>query len=239
MPAYNSEDTILDSIKSVCEQTYVNWELIVVDDKSSDKTLEVVSNFKDSRIKTISFSKNTGSPAIPRNIGIEQSKGEYLAFLDSDDIWYSKKLEIQIEFMVSSGSLFSCTGYDIANSDLVPISSYTPPAKVSYRQLLLNNSVGCLTAVVHRRLVADMRFPVCGHEDFSFWLKLIKESKSVEGLPQKLACYRLMKGSVSSNKKKLVGYFWNIYRNEEALSRTVSLYYCIRYLINVLWFKYK
>ncbi|EGQ8469057.1 hypothetical protein AOR11_15565 [Vibrio alginolyticus] len=238
MPSFNSSDTIAKSISSVLSQTYDNWELVIVDDFSSDDTLDKLKQFNDPRIKVVALPSNSGSPAYPRNIGIEYSNGDYIAFLDSDDLWKEKKLEVQLKAMTSKGINFSCTGYTVLKDGNIT-RSFTPPEKVHYDQLLCNNSIGCLTAMVSKDLMGDLRFPLCGHEDFALWLKLSKKTDYVLGIKTHLAEYNLVDGSVSSAKSKLIPFFWNIYRNEEGFSRTKSLYYCFLYLIHVLFFKYK
>lgn len=239
MPTYNSALTVLDAVGSVLRQTYQNLELIVVDDCSSDNTVEILERISDPRVQVIKLPENSGSPSAPRNKALELAKGEYIAFLDSDDLWTPNKLEVQLEQMLLTGALFSCSAYQIVDPQLNALASYCPPESADYHQLLSNNSVGCLTAMVSRELLGEHRFPRCGHEDFALWLKLVKQAGTIQGVQQSLACYRKMESSVSSNKLKLIGFFWKIYRNEERLSIFSSLYYCLRYLVNVLWFKYK
>ncbi|WP_063656162.1 glycosyltransferase family 2 protein [Aliivibrio fischeri] len=239
MPAYNSENFIIRAISSVISQTYPHWELIIIDDASSDNTVSLVSNINDIRIKLIKLDKNTGSPSGPRNVGLDIAKGDYIAFLDSDDVWYKDKLYYQVNYMKDNKVDFTCTGYDLIKNNEI-ISTYSPPSFVGYNNLLLNNSVGCLTAMINKSILNDIRFPVCGHEDYALWLKLLRENNcSVYGIKKKLAGYSLLENSVSSNKFKMISFFWNIYRVEEKLSIFQSLYCCLRYFINVMWFKYK
>jgi len=239
MPCYNSETTISQSIKSVIEQSYQNWELLVIDDLSTDLTEDMVLNFCDTRIKYFCLEKNSGSPAEPRNLGLRVSKGKYIAFLDSDDLWHKTKLEKQVSFMHDNNYTFTCTAYNIIDDIGNFVTSYTPPKKVDYNMLLTNNSIGCLTAMVSKELLEGDKFSICGHEDFALWLRIIKKSKYVFSLNDKLASYRRLEGSVSSNKVKLISFFWHVYRNEQKLSIIKSLYYCFRYFFNVVWIKYK
>lgn len=239
MPSYNSSSTILRSIESILTQSYQKWELLVVDDCSDDNTVQIIEAISDPRIKCYSLHSNSGSPAKPRNFALDVASGDYIAFLDSDDCWRSDKLAKQIFFMEENNLEFTCTAYDIINVNGMNISSYCPPRKVTYEQLLTNNSIGCLTAVVRKDLIGDYKFPVCGHEDFALWLKLVKKSKLVYGLTEKLASYRKLENSVSSNKSKLIAFYWNIYRNEEGFGVIKSLYLCSKYFVNVVWFKYK
>lgn len=239
MPSFNASSTILTTIGSVISQSYSNWELLIIDDCSTDNTLDVIRSIGDPRIQVHSLTVNSGSPATPRNVALDLSRGEYIAFLDADDLWKKDKLNKQIKFMSDNDIMFSCTAYNIIDVNGKRISTYTPPEKVGYNQLLTNNSIGCLTAVVRKELIENSYFPSCGHEDFSLWLKLIKKSKYIYGLNEKLACYRRLDHSASSNKIKLVYFFWHIYRNEEKYGIIKSLYLCFKYFINVMWFKYK
>jgi len=202
MPCYNASSTIYDSIGSVLLQTYKNWELIVVDDRSTDNSRDIILSIKDERIRFISSQVNSGSPATPRNIAIKESRGEYIAFLDSDDLWTPTKLERQVEFMIKNNYKFTCTAYNIIDPDGNFISSYVPPKYVIYSDL-------------------------------------IKVSDGVHALSEKLASYRLMNGSVSSNKLKLISFFWSIYRHQEKFGLIKSFYCCFRYFMNVVFFKYK
>ncbi|OCH18561.1 hypothetical protein A6E04_01695 [Aliivibrio logei] len=239
MPAYNCGRFIEESINSVIYQTHQKWELIIVDDCSSDNTANLVERYKDERIKYFCLPENSGSPSEPRNVGLKHAHGDYIAFLDSDDLWHEEKLEKQLDFMQRNNFKFSCTAYSIVDSKGNLKSSYTPPSRVDYAQLLTNNSIGCLTVILHQDLIDGMFFPNCGHEDFALWLKILRKSNVVHSLNTKLATYRRMENSVSSNKKKLILFFWNIYRNEEKIGLFKTIYLCFRYFVNVMWFKYK
>lgn len=236
MPSFNAGLYIKSAIESILHQDYSNWELLVVDDNSTDCTKDLVLNFMDKRIKLISLQENSGSPSKPRNIGLSHAKGDYIAFLDSDDLWFSNKLSTQIEFMLREDCLFSCSSYQLFG---LKNGLYEPPREVTYNDLLKNNSIGCLTAIIHKSLLFGLKFPKCGHEDFSLWLKVLKVYGSCKSVGVVLAKYRVVGNSVSSNKYRVIHFFWHIYRNEEKFSVLKSLYYCFRYLVNVLWFKYK
>lgn len=240
MPCFNSGDTILESINSVISQTYSNWELLIVDDCSNDRTLEYIQSITDIRVKYFVLETNSGSPAKPRNIALNMSNGAYIAFLDSDDVWYPTKLEKQIKFMVDNDLAFSCTAYDIFDEEKdLQLCTYIPPLYSNHSDLLACNSIGCLTAVLKKSSLGQLRFPLCGHEDYALWLKLIKKTGGVFALLEPLACYRKVQGSVSSNKLKLILFYWNIYRREENMSMIKSILCCFRYFVNVLWFKYR
>jgi glycosyltransferase involved in cell wall biosynthesis len=238
MPCYNSEANIKASINSVLDQDYYNWELIVIDDCSSDNTIDVIKSFNDNRIKCHSLAENSGSPAAPRNKGLELAKGDYIAFLDSDDLWAKNKLKLQIEFMKSNSYEFTCTAYSVKDKNGVSFD-YIPPEFVSYYDLLYNNSIGCLTAVVKKNLFENESFPLMGHEDFALWLKIIKKVDGVYSLKKSLAIYNKLDGSVSSSKIKLFGFFWKIFRRSEGFGVVRSLYCCSRYFFNVVFLKYR
>ncbi|MGF1817735.1 glycosyltransferase family 2 protein, partial [Vibrio splendidus] len=146
MPSYNASNTIGRAIDSVISQEFENWELIIVDDCSSDDTRSVVEPYLSEKIKLVELSENSGSPAKPRNVALSLAKGDYIAFLDSDDVWYVNKLSRQISYMLASGSKFSCTGYDIADENRN--YKFIPPKLINYNDLIKNNTIGCLTAIV-------------------------------------------------------------------------------------------
>ena len=230
MPAYNASKFIRESIESVVSQTYVHWELLIVDDCSTDNTATIVKEYqaKDSRIIYIQMDENSGSPAGPRNRGLKEAKGEFVAFLDSDDLWKAQKLELQIHFMLKYNYEFTCSDYEIITEAGEKVNSYSPSSVADYKMMLRNNSVGCLTAVVKRSLIKGHTFPNCGHEDYALWLQLIKKVGKIYAYSEPLAAYRKVSNSVSSNKVKVFKFFWYIYRREENLSIPTTLYLCCR-----------
>jgi teichuronic acid biosynthesis glycosyltransferase TuaG len=234
MPAYNASRTIGSSIRSIQRQSYSNWELLVVDDCSTDDTVLIVKGLStiDSRIKLISLAKNSGRPAYPRNEAIKEASGEFIAFLDADDEWLPGKLKKQVSFMARSNVAFSCSGYGVISFSGEEIGSFNPPMECSYNDLLANNSVGCLTVMYDVRVLGKQYFPICGHEDYALWLKILKKGYSVHGLQESLSLYRLTPGSISSSKLKVLKFFWNIYKNQEGFSHLVSALFCLRYAWN-------
>jgi len=232
MPAYNASKTVANSVMSVQEQSYKNWELLIVDDCSTDDTVFIVRGFSknDARIKLISLTENSGGPAYPRNVAIKQATGEFIAFLDADDEWLPEKLEKQIAFMRRFNLAISCTGYYVVSFAGANVGSFSPPQMCSYRDLLAANSVGCLTAMYDVRILGKRYFPICGHEDYALWLKILRNGYTVYGLQESLSRYRLTLGSVSSSKLKVMKYFWNIYKNQEGFSTFLAIFYCVRYV---------
>lgn len=235
MPAFNAAQTIENSIQSVLAQSLGDLELLVVDDCSTDNTVQIVRKLalEDYRIRLIQSEHNSGSPATPRNIGISNAQGRYVAFLDSDDSWSQGKLEAQVRFMKQSGAAISCTGYKVVDSDGKAIGAFVPPKLAGYQQLLSENTLGCSTVMIDLTKVSGFAFPVCGHEDYALWLELTRAGLTVHGLPDMHATYQVAPGSVSSNKLKVLGFFWNIYKNHEGFSLIRSLFYCCRYAWNV------
>lgn len=232
MPSYNSIRYIEKAVRSVLRQTFSDWELIIIDDCSTDGTYEfLIENFSgDFRIVIDRLPENSGTPALPRNYAMQCASGKYIAFLDSDDEWYPNKLERQLLLMQQLGASISCTAYSVINEQGERIGSFMPPPENSYSGLLRSNTIGCLTCIFDRGKFGDLQLLRCGHEDYAFWLAILKRGYKVIGVQEELAAYRLVPGSVSSNKLKVFGFFWNIYRNVEGFSPFFSLLFCFRYL---------
>lgn len=229
-PLYNAEKYISDTIESVLNQTYEKWEMIIVDDCSSDKGVEIVEKYqkKDERIRLIRLEKNSGS-AISRNKGIEEARGRYIAFLDSDDIWHREKLEKQISFMRQNNYVFTFTKYQFMSEDGKLMNKViNVPKKVDYKRALILNPIGCLTAIYDSKIIGKVYFPIIKKsEDYGFWLKILKMGYYGHGLNEVLAYYRIRRNSLSANKFSLVKYHWNLYRNIEKLPIIKSAFYSI------------
>jgi teichuronic acid biosynthesis glycosyltransferase TuaG len=235
IPVYNAVETIQKSIFSALNQGSFTNECIVVDDCSTDATPEIVNRLADreKRIKYHRMPSNTGSPAGPRNAGISLANGRFIAFLDADDEWLPEKLRKQIEFMERTGAAVSCTGYRVIDGSSDQIGAFRPLLRTSYESLLRHNTVGCSTVVIDTENVGKPEFPLCGHEDYALWLRLARQGIHIHGLVDELGVYRVASGSVSSNKLRVLGFFWNIYRNIERLPIMKSSFYCLRYAWNV------
>lgn len=231
MPAFNAETTIAQSIQSVLAQTVQDFELIVVDDASSDRTVEIVERHaeRDRRIRLLTTGRNSGGPAVPRNLALAQSTSRFAAFLDADDVWSPQKTKLQLSAMEATGAAISCTGFDVIDAQDRRIGAFIPPARAGYASLLKGNSVGCLTAIYDAERLNRPSFPICGHEDYALWLELTRDGTSILGLPQKLAAYRVGVESVSSDKMKMLRFFWHIYRHREGFDPVRSAYMCARY----------
>ena len=211
MAAYNAVATIHESISSVLAQTYVNWELIVVDDASTDDTLQVVKGFVTDRIHVCTNTINKGV-SNARNAGIAIAKGKYLAFLDSDDLWQPSKLEKQVRFMEEKSSVISYTGTSYINA-VGQMSGYTLSAveRLTYKALLRGNIMSCSSVMVRRDSM--LPFPQgYMHEDFAVWLQLVKTVGVAHGLDEALLIYRMGEGTKSSNRFKSALMVYGSYR---------------------------
>lgn len=236
MPAYNAEKYISESINSVLNQTYQNWELLIVDDCSTDNTKDIIKKYSlyDTRIIPYYQSSNKGVAAA-RNKAIELSKGRFIAFLDSDDLWYEKKLQIQIEFMKTKNIAFSFTTYDVfVDNDPTIINTYNAVELLNYEDYLKNTLIGCLTVVMDKSLIGTIKSEDGYLEDVKTWMKYLKSGYSAYGLDISLAKYRIHRGSTSSNKiKNAIRYFDCLY-NFQNLSLIRALYFELNYLFNAI-----
>lgn len=233
MPCYNSSRYIAESITSVVKQTYTNWELIIVDDGSTDSTLSIVKKIEieEKRIKVFSTKFNTKNPANARNIGIHHAVGDYIAFIDSDDMWDFNKLECQIKFMKENEYSFTFTDYRCINSDNQIIQHKNIiPQVVSYQLLLKCNYIGLSTAIYNSREIGKFYFKNVGHEDYLYWLNILYGKHFAHGLDLKLVSYRVHNNSISSNKLKAATYTWNILRNHINLPFGLSVFYFLNYI---------
>ena len=236
MAAYNAEKTIGHSISSVLDQTYPNFELLVVNDCSTDGTEKLVESFaaKDSRVRLISNEKNSGV-SYTRKHGLEEAKGEWIAILDSDDAWAPEKLEKQIALQEKTNADLLFTGSTFVDADGQPISWYlAAPAEVTYRRLLKQNILSNSSALVRKELYAKHYALGDGmHEDFAIWLSILQEGRKAYGVDEPLLIYRIAKSSKSGNKFKAAKMNWNTYRYV-GLNPVSALYYECWYMVKGL-----
>ena len=236
-PVYNAEDFIEETIFSVQAQTYENWEMLLVDDCSSDSSAQKIKSIakNDSRIKYIKLEQNSGA-AITRNIGIDMAKGNYIAFLDIDDVWKKDKLQIQVDFLRDNGVGFCFTSYRyfMENGEQLPKVARAPH-KIDYNGLLKNTIIGCSTVLIDRNILGDFRMiNVRRGQDTATWLQLLKKTDYAYGIYEDLVLYRVVNGSLSNNKLKAIKRTWNTYRNIEHLSIAKSAYVFVFYAYNAL-----
>lgn len=226
MPAYNCRRFIDKSIESVLAQTYPEWELLVVDDCSTDETRAIINQMAaaDERIRCISLEENSGA-SVARNKAIEQAQGRYIAFLDSDDIWCPEKLEKQIGFMQRNGYRFSCTSYRWIDEAGNPLKCIKKPFKKAGYSLCLyyGNSLGNSTVIYDAQALGKHYAPAIDkRNDFALWLEILRSDKENKvyayGLQEILSNYRHRSHSLSSNKAGLIKYHWQLYREIEKLN---------------------
>ena len=236
-PTYNSEQFIAGTIESVQAQTFSEWEMMIVDDCSTDRTAEIVKSYaeKDSRIHLTVLDTNQGS-AITRNTAMDQSKGRYIAFLDSDDLWLPEKLEKQLIFMQDNGIAFSFTQYVRMNEDGIDTGAIsTAPATVTYEDLMKRCVIGCLTVMLDRERIGERRMVnIRTRQDYAFWLEITRNGHFAYGLPEVLARYRLVGNSISSNKWKAAKRNWYVFREVEQQTLPQTVYYFSHYVARSL-----
>ena len=227
-PTYNCAKFIGETIKSVQAQTYEKWELIIVDDCSADDTRSVVLKAaeNDPRITYYCLKKNSGA-AVARTAAMKLAAGEYMAFLDSDDLWMPDKLERQIEFMKKNHVSFSCTAYEQIDEDGNSLGRIIKTVKkTDYNRLLLDCPVGNSTVIYNIDKMGKFKVPnIRKRNDDALWLQMLKKEKYIWGMPDVLMKYRVRKNSISSNKLKVIKYHWILYRDVEHLSIARSLFH--------------
>lgn len=231
MPAYNAADFINETINSVRDQTFTDWELLVVDDGSKDSTLHIVSAAAslDERIRLILSSGNQG-PAGARQLAIDHATGRYVAFLDSDDLWLPNKLEYQLSFMQANNAVITYTSVRRISEDGATIGKLlSAPATLSYNQLLKNTAIVTSTVIVDREKSIPLKIKKVGYDDFCLWLSILKGGQIALGLDEDLGRYRVRGGSVSSRPMRSIGWVWNIYRRVERISLIPSVWYLANY----------
>lgn len=240
-PTYNCGAFIAETIESVQRQSYTNWEMIIVDDCSTDNTQEVVEKYikNDPRIKYYKLENNSGAAAA-RTQAMSIASGDYMAFLDSDDLWLPDKLKRQIEFMKDNNISFSCTAYEQIDEKGTPLGKkVSSPKKISYNRLLLDCPVGNSTVMYNVNSMGKFEVPnIRKRNDDALWLTMLKKEKYIISMPDVLMQYRIRQNSISSNKLSLIKYHWQLYREIEHLNILRSAfhvgYWC---LIKVLKIK--
>ena len=235
MPAYNCQRYIESAIRSVMDQSCRDWELIVVDDLSDDSTSELVQKLSeiDDRIRLVENEINMGA-AESRNRGLELSLGEYVAFLDSDDLWHPEKLEHQLQRMQESGADISYTSYSIIDENGNSCKSdYIVSGKSTFDELLKENFIGCSTVMITRKIAEKYRFTKeFYHEDYCLWLDILRDGYESAGCTEVLVDWRFLSNSRSYDKKGSAINRYKIYREHLGFSVLKSIklmaYYTVR-----------
>lgn len=228
VPVYQAERFITETIENVQKQSYENWELLLVDDCSSDESCAVIEKkaSADSRIRLIRQDKNQGA-AQARNCGIRNASGRYLCFLDSDDLWEPDKLATELAFMREKEAGFVFTGYEFADENGKGLGKIVRvPQEITYSQALKNTTIFTSTVMIDREKIQDedIYMPEIASEDTATWWHLLKVYGKAYGLNQNLVKYRRSANTLSSNKVEAVRRIWKLYRKQEKLNLVYSAY---------------
>lgn len=237
MPCYNVENYVAESIASVQRQSYSHWELLIVDDASTDRTVQIVKDLADQDEKIRFFAKDQHSGiADTRNQCIQMAQGHFLAFLDADDIWHPEKMENQVRFMLDKGIGFAYTTYDWIDENGQTLSkSINTIGDLDYKAYLRNTMIGCSTVMVDTAVVGKVVVPrFRTSEDAATWLNILKKGFLAYALDKPLVSYRIRRKSASSNKLKAAYDLWKVYRQNEKLPFFEALYYFSCYAFNAI-----
>ncbi|KNC67745.1 glycosyltransferase family 2 protein [Pseudoalteromonas ardens] len=238
MPTYNAERYVIDSIQSVLEQTYQNWELLITDDLSTDNTVELIKEEakKDPRIKLFIQGQNGGA-GLARNNAISRAEGRFIAFLDADDLWLPEKLEKQVAFALKNDHALTFTAYQKFTTE-AKLGQVIPPKSVTFKQLLGSNVIGCLTAMYDTEKLGKVYMPsIRKRQDHALWLTILQQIPMAASLQEPLALYRVDSG-MSKNKFKIIVWQWRLYREVLGLNLFLSSRYFLEYLVKG-YLKYK
>jgi teichuronic acid biosynthesis glycosyltransferase TuaG len=236
-PAYNAGRFIADAVATVRAQTHVNWELLIVDDCSSDDTVQRAQRAaaSDSRVELIRQQRNSG-PACARNAALSAARGRWIAFLDADDYWLPEKLERQLAFHQASGAKITFTEFRRVTEDGSAVGRHVRvPDRLSYHALLRNTAIATSAVLVDRNRTGSFRMKETYYDDYACWLELLRPGGCALGLHQDLMRYRVRRASVSRDKAHSARKVWHIYRQIEGLNLATSawcfMHYAVRGLI--------
>ncbi len=233
IPIFNAEQTIEETVVSVQNQSRTDWQALIIDDGSDDNSAEIVARLAvdDNRIKLFATEGRKGAGAA-RNLGIKKAQGRYIAFLDADDFWHERKLEMQLAEMERHRAPFSCTAYLRRNFDTGEVRVFGVPEKTTRTQLLKTNIVGCSTAIYDQSYFGLRQMPLVEmRQDFALWLELLNDTSHVLGLPLILTTYREQSNSLSGKKDRAAVATWKLYRKALRLSRPSAAWYFANYAV--------
>lgn len=240
-PSYNAMKFIEETYLSIDKQTYSEWEWLITDDCSNDGTWEYILSIalKDKRIKPVKNSENSGA-AVSRNNSIVRAKGDFIAFLDSDDIWLPEKLSLHIDFMETQQANISFTPYsliDESSTCLNQLIDLNKEGGFSYQDMLTKKAtMGCCTVIVRVDAFSDLSMPLIrAGQDYALWLKLLKTDQQAIIFPKVLSQYRIVSNSLSRNKLKKAYKIWQVYRNIEKLNIFKTLYVFSHYALRAFF----
>jgi teichuronic acid biosynthesis glycosyltransferase TuaG len=239
-PSFNSEKFIVETIQSVQNQTYQNWEMIIVDDCSTDRTVSIIEQFvkNDDRIHLFQLDKNSGA-GIARETALSNAKGDYIAFLDADDLWKPLKLEKQLQFLKEHKAHFTFSFYECIDEKGNALNRIVEaPRNLTYHQLFFCNYVGNLTGIYEVNYFGKIAISATRkRQDWMVWLTILKKIKKAKPVPESLAFYRIRDNSLSASKIDLLKHNFAVYRNFHGFSYVSSLFIMIGFLITQLLIK--
>lgn len=239
-PSFNSEKFIAETIQSVQNQSHQNWEMLIVDDCSTDQTVSIIKQFElqDSRIRFFQLKKNSGA-GIAREFALSNAKGNYIAFLDADDLWKPLKLEKQLQFLKEHKSHFTFSDYDCIDEEGNALNKRVEaPRTLSYRQLFFCNYVGNLTGIYDVNYFGKITISATRkRQDWILWLTILKKIKTAKPVPESLALYRIRDNSLSASKVNLLKHNFAVYYNFHGYNYITSLFIMIGFLFTQLLLK--
>ena len=232
VPVFNVERFITDTMDSVRRQTYPCWELLLIEDGSSDRSVEIIEKYMvrtgDERIRLIRQPSNMGA-AKARNRGLMEARGRYIAYLDADDLWMPEKLEHELAFLKEKGAAFVFTGYEFADEQGNGMGKIVRvPETLNYKQALKNTTIFTTTVMFDTEKISkgQLEMPVIKSEDTALWWKVLRSGCIAHGLDENLAKYRRAGKSLSSNKVEAIRRIWNLYRRAEGMGILRSAWHC-------------
>ena len=239
-PTFNAEKYIRATLQSVENQSYQKWEMILVDDASTDQTVSIIEEFaqKNTRIKLFQLAKNSGN-GYARNVALERAAGKYIAFLDADDLWFPEKLKKQIQFLKTNNLPFTFSFYDCIDEEGNSLNRRVEaPLNLTYNQLFFCNYVGNLTAIYDVDYFGKITLEASQkRQDWRLWLTILKQIKTTKPVSEPLAFYRIRKDSISSSKVKLIKHNFGVYREFHGYNFVFSVLLMIRFLFTQLIIK--
>ncbi|MCR5255674.1 MAG: glycosyltransferase [Acetatifactor sp.] len=240
VPVYNAKNFIKQTIESVTEGSFADFELLLIDDKSNDGTAEyldeICEKMQDPRIKVFHLSENMGA-AKARNFALKKAEGRYISYIDADDIWKTDKLKNEMEFMNKKDAAFVFTGYEFADENGIGTGKIVQvPEKITYREALGNTTIFTSTVLFDTKKIPkeNLEMPIIKSEDTALWWKVLRSGITGYGLNENLVLYRRAGRSLSSNKLEALRRIWNLYRKAEHLSVVKSSFYFTKWAINAV-----
>lgn len=230
MPLFNASNTLKNSVMSVLTQSYEEIELIIVDDQSSDNSYQIASDLAstDRRIKLLQNNSNSGA-GVSRNKAIDQAKGDFIAFLDADDLWYPDKLTTQVCTITDLNAPLVCSGYDTVDFNYTNLGTKQPSEWLTYQELLKSNQIGCLTAIYSVKTAGKQFMPeLRKRQDYALWLNITKTYGAAYCIQRALAQYYTQPGSISSNKVEMLLWNYRMFRTSQEFSPLHASYLTLR-----------